>query len=415
MKKDKDYRIGIIGAGAAGLTAAETLKEYGYQNITILEKNPSAGGKCESYEYEGKVYELGAGLIAESNKTIFKLIKKYIIELRTVKSYTNNQYDLETQEKIHEFFNLPATISFLWQLLMRYRRFCHQYEAITKPGYKNMDLALAVNFTDWAEENDISSVREAFERYFTGFGYGYCEDTPMAFIFKYADWETIKSLVRGNFYTFPNGIQTLWKEVANQHKVFYNHTVKQVTRKDTIIVSTATGDFEFDYIFISSPLDESLKFLDASVEEKFLFSRILYNDYQCYAYSLSDFPNQTGFIPKYFRSDQKNQPMFWYKPYPETDFYTFYVLGDWNSSQEYVKNNIKQLVEKFGGKIKKLHTCRRWKYFPRYSSEDMKQGLYNQVENLQGKNKTYFIGELPSFSTVELTARYAKKVVETNF
>lgn len=35
-KFDRNIRICIIGAGAAGLSAASALKDKGYQNITIL-------------------------------------------------------------------------------------------------------------------------------------------------------------------------------------------------------------------------------------------------------------------------------------------------------------------------------------------------------------------------------------------
>lgn len=415
MKKNKNSRIGIVGAGAAGLTAAETLKYLGYENITVLEKNTKAGGKCRSYEYDGKKYELGAGLIAENNKTIFDLIKKYDIELRPVKSYTDNQYDVETTEKIEDFFKLSDKISFLWQLLIKYRRLCIKYNTITEAGYKKIDPALIQNFNDWAKEHEIPILLENFERYFTGFGYGYCSETPAAFILKYIDWETVKSFVRGNFYTFPNGIQSLWEKVAKQHNVFYESAVKHVTRKEVITVKTFTDSYEFDYLLISSPLDDCLNFMPATKEEQFLFSKIEYNDYQTYAYSIDSFPNTTGFLPKYFNSNEKNQPMFWYKPFIDSNFYTFYVLSDWKTSQAQIQQNIEKVIQKFGGTIKKFHVCHKWKYFPKFSSENMKNGLYDRLEDLQGENNTFYIGELPSFSTVELTGSYAKELVETNF
>ena len=43
MKHAPDIRIGIVGAGPAGLTAAETLKQKGYINVTVLEKTDHAG------------------------------------------------------------------------------------------------------------------------------------------------------------------------------------------------------------------------------------------------------------------------------------------------------------------------------------------------------------------------------------
>ncbi|GJX26816.1 acyl carrier protein-like protein [Tanacetum coccineum] len=43
-----DTRIGIIGAGPSGLSAAYTLCKLGYMNVTVLEKHHSVRGKCEN-------------------------------------------------------------------------------------------------------------------------------------------------------------------------------------------------------------------------------------------------------------------------------------------------------------------------------------------------------------------------------
>ena len=46
-------RIGIVGAGPSGLSAAYALARLGYNNITVLEKHHTVGGMCESVEIEG--------------------------------------------------------------------------------------------------------------------------------------------------------------------------------------------------------------------------------------------------------------------------------------------------------------------------------------------------------------------------
>ena len=415
MKKNETSRIAIVGAGAAGLVAAETLRELGYQNVSLLEKESRVGGKCCSYPYEGKIYELGAGLIAGNNRIICDLIHKYNISLSKVDSYTDNLYSLETGKKIDNIFSLPENVSFLWQLLLKYRRLCHRYESLKKTGYDLLDDSLCKNFRDWANENNIPLILKNFERYFTGFGYGYWEEIPAAHVLKYIDWETVKSFLRGDFYVFPTSIQSLWDAVAAQHEVQYNSHIKRINRVGGISIETNTGTNQYDYVLISSPLDEALRFLDASEEEQFLFSRILHNDYQCYAFSIEGFPDDTGFLPEYFDPTQKNQPLFWYKRFSDSDFYTFYVLGDGETSQAQIQGNIEKVIKRLGGSIKRFHTCRKWKYFPRFSPKGMKNGFYGRLENLQGKRGTYFIGELPSYSTVELTASHAKQLVEQFF
>lgn len=55
----------IIGAGATGLTAARTLLTAGVlpSQITILERNKTAGGKVNSISIDGRPYEMGAQMM----------------------------------------------------------------------------------------------------------------------------------------------------------------------------------------------------------------------------------------------------------------------------------------------------------------------------------------------------------------
>ncbi|XP_077543951.1 uncharacterized protein LOC144156045 isoform X3 [Haemaphysalis longicornis] len=54
-------RIIIVGAGAAGLSAAYKLTQKGYTNFVILEAQPMAGGRIQTYYYgDDRVLELGA-------------------------------------------------------------------------------------------------------------------------------------------------------------------------------------------------------------------------------------------------------------------------------------------------------------------------------------------------------------------
>ena len=56
---DKKENIAILGAGLAGLSCALRLTELGYENITIFEKEPEAGGLAISIHYKGHVSDLG--------------------------------------------------------------------------------------------------------------------------------------------------------------------------------------------------------------------------------------------------------------------------------------------------------------------------------------------------------------------
>ena len=49
-----DTRIGIVGAGPSGLSAAYALAKLGYHNVTVFEKCQNVSGMCESIDIEGE-------------------------------------------------------------------------------------------------------------------------------------------------------------------------------------------------------------------------------------------------------------------------------------------------------------------------------------------------------------------------
>lgn len=51
-------KIIVIGSGFAGLSAAASLAQKGY-DVTILEKNSVAGGRCRKFEVDGYMFDMG--------------------------------------------------------------------------------------------------------------------------------------------------------------------------------------------------------------------------------------------------------------------------------------------------------------------------------------------------------------------
>ena len=51
----------ILGAGPAGLTVANKLKESGITDFVVLEREETAGGLCRSVEVDGSPFDIGGG------------------------------------------------------------------------------------------------------------------------------------------------------------------------------------------------------------------------------------------------------------------------------------------------------------------------------------------------------------------
>lgn len=70
--------IAIVGAGASGIHMALLLKEKGFKNVIILEKENYIGGKSRTYNYHGTPHELGAVYLGpDYRENVIKLVDKY--------------------------------------------------------------------------------------------------------------------------------------------------------------------------------------------------------------------------------------------------------------------------------------------------------------------------------------------------
>jgi hypothetical protein len=59
-------KIAVVGAGATGLTTAYLLKQLGYDDVTVFEKDPEVGGFARTRFAEGKPYDLATMFVPGS-------------------------------------------------------------------------------------------------------------------------------------------------------------------------------------------------------------------------------------------------------------------------------------------------------------------------------------------------------------
>ena len=99
-------RIAIIGAGVAGLTAAEALKQQGYDDVVVYEASGRIGGKVHTLTVDERPYELGAYITLESDDEVLELIEKHDVAVRT--ALPRMVHDLEDSGKLLEFEDWQA-------------------------------------------------------------------------------------------------------------------------------------------------------------------------------------------------------------------------------------------------------------------------------------------------------------------
>ena len=95
------YDYIIVGGGIAGLYA--NYKLYSNNNGLLLEKNSYFGGKAYEIDFHGTLIKLGAGIMAEHNKHLIKLLNKLNIKIDSFPSYisTSGLKKFDMEDAIH--------------------------------------------------------------------------------------------------------------------------------------------------------------------------------------------------------------------------------------------------------------------------------------------------------------------------
>ena len=69
-------------------------------------------------------------------------------------------------------------------------------------------------------------------------------------------------------------------------------------------------------------------------------------------------------------------------------------------------------IDAMGGRLYEVIEDFEWQYFPHVSGEDLSSGFYSKLAYLQGRNRTFYLGSIFNFETVEMNADFAKFAVE---
>lgn len=420
----KSDRIAIIGAGAAGISAAHFLRERGFKNIVVFEELPRMGGKCCSVKIDDLVYDMGAVFTTSSYTEVISLAERFQVSLGNLQGDDPAVILDKTSPNFYSssLIDRAALLGVASEYLLKINS--NIYPFAFEPGFGNLDRRLMVPFSEWLDKNSISpKTLDSFFGYtFTPFGYGYANQVPAAYAIKYYESKLVTSLIQQSSHLrmVKDGYQTLWEKVAAGMEVRLNSGVEKVVRNErekTIQIFTkGSGTAEvFDWMILTCPLDQSLKFLDSTPTERDIFSRI--KNYYYYSFEIEtpeNFPS-TGFLPINYSQERQEHPLCWLKRWKNKNISIFYVLSDTpNNFESILKNTYVDLAQK-KFKLRKIRDAKCWKYFPHFNTADLQNKIYDNLESLQGDKNTLYAGEIMNFSTVELTTRFSKHLVERYF
>jgi len=408
---NKNSKIAIVGAGPAGLTAAWRFIKNGYNNVTVYEKTDQVGGKCRTVDIEGRPYELGAIMQAPAYKTVLGLAREVgLKERKSPTMYDYNEHKLV--EKLWyrnpEIYKLPVARL----LLTMYR-----HRQIYDTGFVGLSKNFAIPFADWLKKHRLEDVGRFVSTVITGFGYGYFEEVPAAYLLKYSRlFYALKS-----YEIDRRGIQTLWERLSESINVRKNSVIESIIRQPNSVTIKCNGQIEeTDLLLLACGLDDASNYLDVTKSERSLFEKIRYYDYHTFAISIDNFPKDRAYLMLTERQSAAHSgaPVFYSKRWPDTNVVVAYLLGKSSLGMSSVipEEELIAAIEKdvidIGGSLRKVHNHFLWKYFPHVNSADFADGFYDKLDALQGQNRTYYVGELLNFSTVETAATHGLHIVD---
>lgn len=423
MRPPHELRFAVIGAGAAGIAAADALRRLGQRMVVVFEKEPDrVGGKCRTVPFEGVSIDTGAIYVLPNYPWIEATARRVGVSLRAAARIVHLGVDGRTRpfgEPQRPISRLAKGAEYgrLGVQLWKYRR------ALGRPlGQVDPELlrGLALPFARWVEAHRLTYFHEVAYPLLRSFGFGFEEqEIPAAYVFN-----VLPRLARGgNLATLwdpssvrlqhlDEGFGELWRRVAVGLDVRLGAHVRSIRRDGGVVrVRTDSQEIEFDRLILACPLDDALGFLDASADERRLFEKIRW-------IRVWQAPARVEGLPDAVILD-KNQvfsalgrPMVLFRYSPGSNLYYVFGYSSEAIGDASIRAAIAEDIAAMGGRILGGPEVMQWRYFPHFSSSDLAEGYHAALEGLQGARDTWYLGELLANIGVESVAVHAVNLVE---
>ncbi len=435
-------RIGIIGAGAAGLSAAHFLKHKGYRNITLFEADTQVGGKCRSITLDGHTFDVGAVIATMGYNQVMELARHYQVPMICAprlyaKSITTGAQHKMGFPPLKQMRTLKSLLAFA---LLLYRT-----RATRSPGHTHLECGLDLSIHEWLKQHRLEDMQDVIIPFFTGFGYGYQDAIPTAYLLKMCEltfansfasnWNWLKSASQCvqkmqphhratpviemlEPLMFEHGYQSLFEVMAQNFTVKLNTRITRMSLGDGkhTLHDQHQQTHELDRIIIATPPQVTAQLLafDAPTQHLFNLSKSL-NYHVFLTEHEQPLDHEAWFLMENTaNATSMGRPVVVSQVTPGSTIGTCYAYSDDDITQPQMETWLEQDCARLGIGLRSIRKQVKWQYFPHIGTEHFKQ-FYQSLENIQGKNGLYFSGEIACFTTVEHVVDYSRALVERFF
>lgn len=391
----------------------------------MLEAKRRPGGKAYSREFGEKTvtergfYEAGTawfipGPLYFEYAQRFNLSRKYFVRPAA------KVLELETG-RISSPYLIRSNVAVPWRIsqLTRFIASLYKFSRPSEPGfYHQLCKEHAAPSREWFDVHGFEFVRESLIPIANGAQFGPVEpETPFIYIAKFLALLTRyrpRQQLTLALPAFAEGNQELWRRVAKSHDVRYGETITTVTRDDVVRVETQTGVHEFDRLVWTAPVEGFLEVADASDEETSIFSRVKTIDRAVVTCKVDGLAADAFYFVKETLNRQvaATYPHVFFAIDSTSRVYNFYPYMSESTPLAELENQIEDLVGRLGGhNIQRVESPIYWRWFPHFDAEDIRGGIYERIEEMQGKRNTFFAGELIAGVAITYAMEYAAHLV----
>lgn len=396
--------IAVVGGGPAGLSLAKLLNERAAARVTVFEAADRVGGKSYSIAQGGSVHDMGTCYSTLSYQTTNRWMRQYGVRQRAL-----GRQVMEGAPFMKFVSSVPggSLVGEARRYLGARRTFLN--ERAVDPDAADAHAAAAEPFSEWLERHDLPRMRRFMLRAFTSIGYGPLEHLPTVQALRWATPRLFLTGLLAQLRMPVEGWQTLWERVADDMDVRRAEPVQHIDRgPHGVVIHTPTGPHVFDYAVLTTPVDDLAGMMDLTADERAIAVGTAWNsyvttlcrvsnwfqDHMVEAYAAPLAPSaEPGLLLSARRAQQGvNGP---------TDK-TLYLTGQYGQglTAEQLADRLHIEIERKGGRFEGVLCQKRWKYFPRYHAEALKDGLLTRMRNAQGANRTWYSGATFSYESV---------------
>lgn len=369
-----------------------------------------------------------------------------------------------TKEKVSLFAFAVAAVKYLW---LRFRL----VSVIDRPDYlaridEDSHPELCVSFKHWLRAHKLDALASLFEFPVTIMGYGQLRHIAAPYVLRYISLKTFFPMVAHQIpllgllfqlllpwpRRFTLGFQRMWQQVAWRTNVRLNVKIQKITRDpdspDTPIriqyqtlqqelndLDTVEGFMDFDYLILACPLTpdvfEQLGLQRTEAEVK-MSDKIRVNPYCMTTYWVENMQMPQPIAPV-LPLPERGKPwavarQFQHNANHFTQFYTRTDASEcgrkldkeeWDRIEAEVKEEVRKLIDLLGGHPDETHsrwsTYDRFTYFQHVTPEDIRRGYYRRLQELQGVDRTFYVGGVTDFELIEPIVQHSKYLVRRHF